>query len=147
MPAVPHWYLNIFLQAKALLQGASPRKMHLFNFPLPHLHGKKVSAASFIREVAARFRGTDDSTVATCLRVAMEHHQARNDPIEAEVSITQVQRNEKPCLLRSISCKAFTSDYGTDSLRSDLTSLKSSIVNYEYENGRCYHAFQAGKYI
>ncbi|KIV81498.1 hypothetical protein, variant [Exophiala sideris] len=37
--------------------------------------------------------------------------------------------------------------YDTMSIASDLTSLKSSVMNYEYENGRRYHAYQAGKYM
>lgn len=42
-----------------------------------------------------------------------------------------------------------TSDYASDadSVRSDLTSVKSSTFNYQYENGRRYHAYRAGKYI
>jgi len=40
-----------------------------------------------------------------------------------------------------------TSDYDSDSIKSDLTSVTSSIFNYEYENGRRYHAYQAGKYM
>ncbi|EXJ83292.1 hypothetical protein A1O1_06911 [Capronia coronata CBS 617.96] len=40
------------------------------------------------------------------------------------------------------------SDYSdAGSIRSDLTSLHSSVLNYEYENGRRYHAYQAGKYM
>jgi len=39
-----------------------------------------------------------------------------------------------------------TSDYGS-SFESDLTSLKSSILNYVYENGRRYHSYQSGKYF
>ncbi|KAL2784371.1 S-adenosyl-L-methionine-dependent methyltransferase [Aspergillus keveii] len=35
----------------------------------------------------------------------------------------------------------FSEDY-----QSDLTSLRSSIVDYRYENGRRYHAFRAGAY-
>jgi len=37
--------------------------------------------------------------------------------------------------------------YDTASIASDLTSLKSSVMNYEYENGRRYHGYQAGKYM
>ncbi|EAS30656.3 methyltransferase [Coccidioides immitis RS] len=37
------------------------------------------------------------------------------------------------------------SAYGDDS-GSEYTSLKSSITNYRYENGRRYHAFHAGAY-
>ncbi|KAK5098609.1 hypothetical protein LTR70_002497 [Exophiala xenobiotica] len=42
-----------------------------------------------------------------------------------------------------------TSDYASDadSVRSDLTSVKSSTFEYQYENGRRYHAYRAGKYI
>ncbi|KAB8068026.1 S-adenosyl-L-methionine-dependent methyltransferase [Aspergillus leporis] len=35
--------------------------------------------------------------------------------------------------------------FGDDS-QSDLTSLRSSIMNYRYENGRRYHAYHAGAY-
>ncbi|KAJ5559218.1 S-adenosyl-L-methionine-dependent methyltransferase [Penicillium sp. DV-2018c] len=34
-----------------------------------------------------------------------------------------------------------------DSLSSDTTSLSSSILSHVYENGRSYHAYQAGAYI
>jgi len=34
----------------------------------------------------------------------------------------------------------------TESFYSDTTSLNSSVFNYEYENGRRYHAYKAGKY-
>ena len=37
------------------------------------------------------------------------------------------------------------STLGTD-LGSDSASLSSSVLNYEYENGRRYHAFRAGAY-
>jgi len=42
-----------------------------------------------------------------------------------------------------------TSDYASDadSIGSDLTSISSSVFNYQYENGRRYHAYRAGKYI
>lgn len=33
------------------------------------------------------------------------------------------------------------------SLSSDLTSLTSTVYNYQYENGRRYHNFRAGKYV
>ncbi|KAI9772567.1 MAG: hypothetical protein M1839_002449 [Geoglossum umbratile] len=36
-------------------------------------------------------------------------------------------------------------DYG-DEMNSYTTSLKSSITDYQYENGRRYHAFRAGSY-
>ncbi|PLB36482.1 class I SAM-dependent methyltransferase [Aspergillus candidus] len=32
-------------------------------------------------------------------------------------------------------------------IESDLTSISSSILNYEYKNGRRYHAYQAGSYV
>lgn len=38
------------------------------------------------------------------------------------------------------------SAYG-DSLFSDTTSLNSSVMNYQYENGRRYHSYKAGKYF
>ena len=38
-----------------------------------------------------------------------------------------------------------SSDYAEDV--SDTTSATSSIFNYEYENGRRYHAFRAGQYL
>ena len=37
--------------------------------------------------------------------------------------------------------------YGTDSLNSEFTSITSSIRNHEFENGRRYHRFHAGKYV
>lgn len=40
-----------------------------------------------------------------------------------------------------------SSDYDTDSLGSDLTSVASSVYNYVYENGRRYHSYRAGKYM
>ncbi len=42
-----------------------------------------------------------------------------------------------------------TSDYASDgdTITSDLTSVSSSVFNYQYENGRRYHAYRAGKYI
>ncbi|PLB52215.1 SAM dependent methyltransferase [Aspergillus steynii IBT 23096] len=40
---------------------------------------------------------------------------------------------------------AADSDYAEDS-QSDLTSLRSSITDYYFENGRRYHAFHAGAY-
>jgi hypothetical protein len=36
---------------------------------------------------------------------------------------------------------------GSDGDVSSTGSLSSSIFNYEYENGRTYHAFRDGKYI
>ncbi|KAI9802514.1 MAG: hypothetical protein M1833_001586 [Piccolia ochrophora] len=46
---------------------------------------------------------------------------------------------------------AFTSDtdsaYDTDDMSSFTASLTSSVKNYQYENGRRYHAYQEGKYI
>ncbi|KIV92325.1 hypothetical protein PV10_06777 [Exophiala mesophila] len=38
------------------------------------------------------------------------------------------------------------SAYG-DSFFSDTTSLSSSVLEYQYENGRRYHSFKAGKYF
>jgi SAM-dependent methyltransferase len=38
------------------------------------------------------------------------------------------------------------STYG-DSVRSETASLASSIFEYQYENGRRYHSFQAGRYF
>ncbi|KAI1624378.1 S-adenosyl-L-methionine-dependent methyltransferase [Exophiala viscosa] len=38
------------------------------------------------------------------------------------------------------------SAYG-DSIFSDTTSLSSSVMNYQYENGRRYHSYKAGKYF
>jgi len=38
------------------------------------------------------------------------------------------------------------SAYG-DSVFSNTTSLASSVLNYEYENGRRYHSYKAGKYF
>jgi len=43
--------------------------------------------------------------------------------------------------------KGATSDYSSDLSESDMTSLKSSILDYVYENGRRYHAYNSGKYI
>ncbi|KAL4923553.1 class I SAM-dependent methyltransferase [Aspergillus undulatus] len=40
-----------------------------------------------------------------------------------------------------VSDSVFSDDYN-----SELTSLRSSIVEYRYENGRRYHAYQAGSY-
>ncbi|KAK5072211.1 hypothetical protein LTR64_004008 [Lithohypha guttulata] len=40
-----------------------------------------------------------------------------------------------------------TSDYDTDSVGSDLTSIASSVFEYQYENGRRYHAYRAGRYV
>lgn len=37
-------------------------------------------------------------------------------------------------------------DYNADDSQSDLTSLRSSITDYYFENGRRYHAFHAGAY-
>ena len=48
----------------------------------------------------------------------------------------------------NVESKDSTSDYDdSESLYSDLTSLKSSALHYVYENGRRYHAYQAGKYV
>ncbi len=38
------------------------------------------------------------------------------------------------------------SAYG-DSLYSETTSLNSSFFEYQYENGRRYHSYKAGKYF
>lgn len=34
----------------------------------------------------------------------------------------------------------------SDDYQSELTSLRSSIMDYRYENGRRYHAYRAGSY-
>lgn len=40
------------------------------------------------------------------------------------------------------------SDYDSlSSCGSDLTSLSSSVVNYQYENGRRYHNYRSGRYV
>ncbi|KAB2570832.1 Tam domain methyltransferase protein [Lasiodiplodia theobromae] len=39
------------------------------------------------------------------------------------------------------------SAFGSDDGRSDLTSLTSSILNYEYKNGRRYSAYKGSKYF
>lgn len=46
-------------------------------------------------------------------------------------------------------CIEADDDYSVaqSSYQSDLASITSSIVNYEYENGRRYHGFRAGKYL
>ncbi|KIW01727.1 uncharacterized protein PV09_06904 [Verruconis gallopava] len=38
------------------------------------------------------------------------------------------------------------SSFGDSDILSDTTSLKSSILNYHYENGRRYHAYRKGSY-
>jgi hypothetical protein len=38
------------------------------------------------------------------------------------------------------------SAYG-DSIASETASLTSSLLNYQYENGRRYHSYKAGKYF
>jgi hypothetical protein len=38
-----------------------------------------------------------------------------------------------------------TSDY--ESVKSDTTSVTSSIFNYVFENGHTYHAYKAGQYV
>lgn len=38
------------------------------------------------------------------------------------------------------------SDYDYDSAFSEIASLRSSITDYVYENGRRYHAYHAGAY-
>ena len=38
-----------------------------------------------------------------------------------------------------------TSDY--ESVKSDTTSVTSSIFNYVFENGHSYHAYKAGQYV
>lgn len=35
----------------------------------------------------------------------------------------------------------------TDSVGSDLSSITSSVFEYQYENGRRYHAYRAGRYL
>lgn len=40
-----------------------------------------------------------------------------------------------------------TSSITTSNLGSDTASLSSSILNYQYENGRRYHAYKAGNYF
>lgn len=35
----------------------------------------------------------------------------------------------------------------TSSINTDTTSVASSVFHYEYENGRRYHNFRAGKYM
>ncbi|KAL4804398.1 S-adenosyl-L-methionine-dependent methyltransferase [Aspergillus unguis] len=39
------------------------------------------------------------------------------------------------------------SDYASESGGSSTTSLASSVVNYQYENGRRYHAYRSGEYL
>ncbi|KIW19019.1 hypothetical protein PV08_03309 [Exophiala spinifera] len=56
----------------------------------------------------------------------MEHHQ-HGEPIEPDS-----QSDE---------------GYDTATIGSDMTSLKSSVMNYQFENGRRYHGYQAGKYM
>lgn len=41
----------------------------------------------------------------------------------------------------------FSDQDGGSSYNSELTSLSSSVLSYEYENGRRYHGFRSGKYI
>ena len=38
------------------------------------------------------------------------------------------------------------STYG-DSILTETTSLHGSVLNYQYENGRLYHSYNAGKYF
>jgi hypothetical protein len=38
-----------------------------------------------------------------------------------------------------------TSDY--ESVKSDTTSVTSSVFNYIFENGHSYHAYKAGQYV
>jgi hypothetical protein len=38
-----------------------------------------------------------------------------------------------------------TSDY--ESVKSDTTSVTSSIFNHVFENGHSYHAYKAGQYV
>lgn len=38
------------------------------------------------------------------------------------------------------------STFGESDAQSDLTSLRSSVFDYEYQNGRRYHAYHAGSY-
>ena len=49
----------------------------------------------------------------------------------------------RPALIEADS----VSDYDSDSVSSDLTSVSSSIFEYQYENGRRYHAYRAGRYM
>ena len=74
------------------------------------------------------------------LRYGSSH---QNDTIEAGVSTTWNDHRESPL----IAPKDSTSDYDSEIIYSDLTSLNSSVLNYKYENGRHYHAFHAGKYV
>lgn len=39
------------------------------------------------------------------------------------------------------------SDFDAESINSDLTSITSSVYNYQYENGRRYHAYRQGNYV
>lgn len=43
--------------------------------------------------------------------------------------------------------EADTTDYDTDSLGSDLSSISSSVFEHQYENGRRYHSYRAGRYM
>lgn len=49
--------------------------------------------------------------------------------------------------LDSIAVDAYTDDHNyAESSASEITSLRSSITDYIYENGRRYHAYHAGAY-
>lgn len=49
--------------------------------------------------------------------------------------------------LDQIAVDSFTADeWAAESTTSDVTSLRSSITDYIYENGRRYHAYHAGSY-
>jgi hypothetical protein len=53
--------------------------------------------------------------------------------------------NDKDHPIEAGAATASDEDYSSGA-ESDTTSLSSSVVNYEYENGRRYHAYNAGKY-
>ncbi|KAK6527520.1 hypothetical protein TWF694_004503 [Orbilia ellipsospora] len=60
--------------------------------------------------------------------------------IEAETEAPEEEEFENPY-------SSTDSAYSDSDLESYTTSLKSSVLNYQYENGRRYHAFRPGQYF
>lgn len=84
-----------------------------------------------------------ESTLSSASRSLANH----NDNLATETGMAESTDGNSPSYTEQPIEADSTSDYDTDSVGSDLTSIASSIFEYQYENGRRYHAYRAGRYV
>lgn len=70
-------------------------------------------------------------------------HATQSTPLSP--NFTKMYTNDKDHPIEAGAATGSDEDYSSGA-ESDTISLSSSVVNYEYENGRRYHAYNAGKY-